>query len=62
MRNIISLDISVANVVNYALQQNKIPFIQSFKIQNTTDVTYENAEIKITSSPSIISQSLTPLL
>lgn len=54
MRNIISLDISVANVVNYALQQNKIPFIQSFKIQNTTDVTYENAEIKITSSPEII--------
>ena len=54
MRNKISLNISVVDVVNYALQQNKIPFIQSFKIQNDADVTYENVEIKIASSPEII--------
>lgn len=53
LENII-INVSVVSAVNYALQQNKTPLIQSFKIENKTSTAYEDVEIKITSSPNVI--------
>ena len=50
----IKINLSVVSAVNYALQQNKTHLIQSFKIENKTNIAYEDVEIKITSSPNII--------
>ncbi len=47
----VSLQCSVLNVVNYVLQQNRIPVIQSLCIHNPTDTALENLELTIAASP-----------
>ncbi len=47
------LDISALSVVNYALQQNRVPVIRCIRIFNDSDGALENVELKITASPAL---------
>lgn len=47
----VRLDISIVPVVNYALQQNKLPIIQSLSIINNSDGEIRDIELRITASP-----------
>ncbi|MGN0517173.1 MAG: DUF3320 domain-containing protein [Acutalibacteraceae bacterium] len=45
----VRMDIAVIPVINYALQQNKVPVIQGISIINKSDNAIENAELNIVS-------------
>lgn len=46
----VRLDISALSVVNYALQQNKVPIIQEITVVNKSDHTIENVDLRITAT------------
>ena len=47
------LEVEAIPVVNYCLQQNMFSVVKSITIHNNTEKDIENAELKITSSPSL---------
>lgn len=47
------LDVSVISVVNYALQQNGSPVVQSLTIVNHSDQSLENVDVLITAAPEL---------
>ncbi|NLM77138.1 MAG: DUF4011 domain-containing protein, partial [Ruminococcaceae bacterium] len=53
MREPIRLESTILPVVNYALQQNRMPVIQTLSIINNTDKPLEKINIKITATPEL---------
>lgn len=53
IENIVKIDAQVTKVINYALQQNGLPVIQSIKIQNGMSSALESAVLKIWTEPEI---------
>lgn len=49
----VRLDINALPVMNYALQQNGIPIIKSISIENKSEKSLENVELRISSEPEI---------
>lgn len=49
----IRLDVSVLSVVNYALQQNKVPILQEITVVNKSDHTIKDADLRITATPDL---------
>lgn len=47
----VRLELSALPVVNYAIQQNKMPLFQTFVIRNTSDTPIQHTELSITASP-----------
>lgn len=55
----IRVDASIVPVVNYALQQNKLPIIHSLSIINNSDQEISDVELCITSTPEFIYRFVT---
>ncbi len=51
MENIISLDFTVLNAINYAMQQNYIPVIRNLVIVNKSDSELKDVSVKISFDP-----------
>lgn len=47
----IRIEFSTLSVVNYALQQNRIPVVRSLFVVNNSDTALENIDIRISSTP-----------
>lgn len=47
------MDASILPVVNFALQQNHVPVVQSITINNPSDHPLENVELRITANPAL---------
>lgn len=58
----VSVDTVIIPVINYALQQNKFPIIQKIVINNTSDESFENVEISISSDTEAIVPFMTNLM
>lgn len=54
VQNNISITVNAVSVINYALQQNKIPAVQSVVIHNDTDTDLSKAELSICSDTEVI--------
>lgn len=50
----VRIDISAIPVINYALQQNNIPAIQSIIINNNSNIALENLELRISADSNVI--------
>jgi DNA polymerase III delta prime subunit len=57
----IRVDVSIVSVVNYALQQNKLPLVQSISIINNSEHEIGDVELRITSTPEFIHQFVTSI-
>ena len=53
IEDIVGIDAQVTRVINYAMQQNGLPVIQSIKIQNGRSTAMENTILKIWTEPEI---------
>ncbi len=53
-QNNINISVNAVSVINYALQQNKIPAVQSVVIHNNTDADLNKAELSICSDTEVI--------
>jgi len=49
----VRLDINALPVMNYALQQNGVPIVKSIAIENKSEQSLENVELRISSEPEI---------
>lgn len=49
----VRMDINVTPVVNFALQQNRVPIVQSMAVVNNSTDALENIDLRITSSPEL---------
>lgn len=57
----IRVDVSIVPVVNYALQQNKLPLVQSISIINNSEHEISDVELRITSTPEFIHKFVTSI-